>query len=84
MLIWFLINQSHSASPSDSCRYVSYKYIISFGWSKNSGSIYVKMNGSILNEKASFKMTGLAFSSKKDWGSYVVSISFFWGWSVFF
>ena len=33
------------------------------------------MNGSILEEKTSFKMLGLTFSSKLDWGSYIVSIA---------
>ena len=33
----------------------------------------VKMGGAILEEK-SFKMLGLTFSSKLDWGSYIISI----------
>ena len=33
------------------------------------------MNGSVLDEKTSFKMLGLTFSSKLDWGSYIVSIA---------
>ena len=33
------------------------------------------MDGSILEEKTSFKMLGLTFSSKLDWGSYIVSIA---------
>ena len=33
------------------------------------------MNGSVLEEKTSFKMLGLTFSSKLDWGSYIVSIA---------
>ena len=39
------------------------------------GSIDVKMDGSVLEEKSSFKMLGLTFSSKMDWGSYIISIS---------
>ena len=39
------------------------------------GSIDVKMGGSILEEKSSFKMLGLTFSSKLDWGSYIISIA---------
>ena len=31
------------------------------------------MDGSILEEKSSFKMLGLTFSSKLDWGSYIIS-----------
>ena len=33
------------------------------------------MDGSVVEEKASFKMLGLTFSSKLDWGSYIVSIA---------
>ena len=29
------------------------------------------MDGSALEEKSSFKMLGLTFSSKLDWGSYI-------------
>ena len=36
---------------------------------------YVKMDGSVLEEKSSFKMLGLTFSSKFDWGSYIISIA---------
>ena len=32
------------------------------------------MDGSVLEEKLSFKMLGLSFSSKLDWDSYIVSI----------
>ena len=33
------------------------------------------MDGSVLEEKSSFKMLGLTFSSKLDWGSYITSIA---------
>ena len=33
------------------------------------------MDWSVLEEKTSFKMLGLTFSSKLDWGSYIVSIA---------
>ena len=49
--------------------------LVSFDWSKNTGAIDVKMDGSFLEEKTSFKMLGLTFSSKLDWGSYIVSIA---------
>ena len=49
--------------------------LVSFDRSKNTGAIDVKMDGSILEEKTSFKMLGLTFSSKLDWGSYIVSIA---------
>ena len=41
----------------------------------NNGSIDVKMDGSNLEEKSSLKMLGLTFSSKLDWGSYIISIA---------
>ena len=49
--------------------------VVSFDRSKNTGAIDVKMDGSVLEEKTSFKMLGLTFSSKLDWGSYIVSIA---------
>ena len=33
------------------------------------------MHGSVLEEKLSFKMLGLTFFSKLDWGSYIISIA---------
>ena len=48
--------------------------MISFDWSINTGVIYVKMYGSVLEEQSSFKMLGLIFSSKLDWGSHIISI----------
>ena len=33
------------------------------------------MDGSVLEEKSSFKMLGLIFSFKLDWGSYIVSVA---------
>ena len=35
----------------------------------------MKMDGSVLEEKTSFKMLELTFSSKLDWGSYIISIA---------
>ena len=49
--------------------------LVLFDQSNNNGSIDVKMDGSALEEKSSFKMLGLTFSSKLDWGSYIVSIA---------
>ena len=48
--------------------------LVLFDRSKNTVAIDVKMDGSVLEEKSSFKMLGLTFSSKLDWGSYIVSI----------
>ena len=42
--------------------------LVSFDWSNNNGSIDLKMDGSVLEEKSSCKMLGLT-SSKLDWGS---------------
>ena len=41
----------------------------------NNGSIDVKMDGSVFEKRSSFKMLGLTFSSKFDWGSYIISIA---------
>ena len=49
--------------------------LVSFDLSNNTGSIDVKMDGSVLEEKSSFKMLGLTFSSKLDWSSYIISIA---------
>ena len=49
--------------------------LVSFDWSNNTGSIDVKMDGSVLEEKSSFKMLGLTFSSELDWVSYIISIA---------
>ena len=47
----------------------------SFDQSNSNGSIDVKMDGSVLEEKSSFKMLGLTFSSKLDWGSIAKTAS---------
>ena len=49
--------------------------LVLFDQSKKTGAIDVKMDGSVLEEISSFKMLGLTFSSKLDWGSYIVSIA---------
>ena len=41
--------------------------LVLFHWSNKIGSIDVKMNGSVLEEKWSFRMLVLTFSSKMDW-----------------
>ena len=45
--------------------------LVLFDWSNNNGSIDVKMDGSVLEEKSSFQMLGLTFCFKLDWGSYI-------------
>ena len=49
--------------------------LVSFDQSKNTGATDVKMDGSVLEEKSSFKMLGLTFFCKLDWGSCIVSIA---------
>ena len=49
--------------------------LVSFDQSSNTGSIDGKMNRSFLEEKLSFKMLGLTFSSKLDCGSYIISFA---------
>ena len=49
--------------------------LVSFDWSKNTVAIDVKMDGSFLEQKSSFKMLGLTFSSKLYWGSYIICIT---------
>ena len=49
--------------------------LLSFDRFTNSGTIDVRMDLSVLEEKLFFKMLGLTFSSKLDWGSYVNSIT---------
>ena len=49
--------------------------LVSFDQSNNNGSINVTIDGFVLEEKSSFKMLWLTFSSKLDWGSYIISIA---------
>ena len=49
--------------------------LVLFDWSYNTVSIDVKIDGSVLEEKSSFKMLGLTFASKLDWSSYIISIA---------
>ena len=49
--------------------------LVSFDQSNNTGAIDVKMDGSVLEEKSPFEMLGLTFSTKLDWGSYIISIA---------
>ena len=41
--------------------------LVSFDPSNNTGAVDLKMDGFVLEEKSSFKMMGLTFSSKLDW-----------------
>ena len=46
--------------------------LVSFDWSNNTG---VKIDRPVLEEKSSFKMLRLTFSSKLNWGFYIISIA---------
>ena len=46
-------------------------FFLFFYQSKNSAAIDVNMGRSILEEKSSFKILGLSFSSKLDWDPYI-------------
>ena len=49
--------------------------LVWFDWSNNTGAIELKIYESVLEEKSSFKMLGFTFSSKLNWGSYIISIA---------
>ena len=49
--------------------------LVSFDWSNNTGNIDVKMDVFVLEEKLSFKVLGLSFSSKLDCDPYIISIA---------
>ena len=48
--------------------------LVSIDWSNNTSAIDVKVDGSLLDGKASFKMLGWSSSFKLDWDYYIVSI----------
>ena len=48
--------------------------LVLFDQSNDFGAIDMKMDGFVLKEDSSFKMVGLTFSSKLDWGFYIISI----------
>ena len=49
--------------------------LVLFDRSNSTGAIDLKIDGSALEGKSSFKMLRLTFSSKLDWGSYIISIA---------
>ena len=50
-------------------------YLVLFHQYKNTAAIDVKMDGPVLEEKSFLKMLELTFSSKLDWGSYIICIA---------
>ena len=55
--------------------YAGETQLVVFDWPKRTGAIDVQLDESALEEKSSFKMLGLPFSSKLNWGSYIISIA---------
>ena len=49
--------------------------LVLFDQSNNTGSIDVEIYGSVHEKKPSFEILGLTFSSKLDWGPYIISIT---------
>ena len=49
--------------------------MVFFDRSNNTSAIFGEGAGSVLGERLSFKMLKLAFSSKLDWGSYIITIA---------
>ena len=49
--------------------------LVSSDQSNNTGAIDVKMDEFVLVEKSSFQTLGLTFSSKLDWGSYIITFA---------
>ena len=58
--------------------------LFSFDRYKNTGAIEVKMDGSCLEEKSSFKMLGLTFPSKLNWCSCIISVAKNWSLYSFY
>ena len=50
-------------------------HLVLFDKSNNTGAIDVKLVGSVPEEKSSFKMLRLTFSSRLEWGSCIISIA---------
>ena len=48
--------------------------LVSFDQFNNTGAIDVKMDGSVLEGKSSFKILELNLSSKLDWGLIILSL----------
>ena len=57
------------------CWFRCWKNSVFFDWSKNSDTVHVEMDGSVLEEKLSLKMLEVSFSSQLHWGSCIVSIA---------
>ena len=49
--------------------------LVSVDQSNNTSAIDLKMDGSVIEGKSSFKTLGLSFSSELDWVSYIISVA---------
>ena len=49
--------------------------LVLFDQSNNTDSIDLRMDVSVFEEKSSFKILRLTFSSKLDWGTYIIFIA---------
>ena len=56
--------------------------LVSFDRPNSTGAIDMKMDGSVIEKKSTFKMLVLNFSSKLDWGSYI--ILHYWSLDLFY
>ena len=56
--------------------------LVSFDRPNSTGAIDMKMDGSVIEKKSTFKMLVLHFSSKLDWGSYI--ILHYWSLDLFY
>ena len=71
---WIWSTRHYGLGQEVACWFQCWKtQLVSFDWSSNTGTIDVKMDGSVLGRKSSFKILGLAFSSKLDCG-YTLSL----------
>ena len=50
-------------------------HLVLSDWSINTGTIDEKIHGFVLEDKSSFEMLGLTFSSELDGGSCIISIA---------
>ena len=73
---WFRMATLHKNIQKRLVDFIARKtQLVLFDRSKNIVSIDVKIDRSVLEEKSSFKVLGLTFCSKLDWGSFIISIA---------
>ena len=73
---WIWSMRHHGLGQEVACWFQCWENSTCLVWqSDNTGSVDVKMDETVLEEKSSFKMLGLTFFSKLDWNSYISSIA---------